>query len=35
MKTRIILLVTPWLILTGMVLGAYLPIYRGENFCCR
>lgn len=32
MKTRIILLVTPWLILTGMVLGAYLPIYRGDKY---
>lgn len=32
MKTRIILLVVPWLILTGMVVGAYLPIYRGDKY---
>ena len=32
MKTRLILIITPWLILTGMIVGAYLPIYRGDKY---
>ncbi len=32
MKTRIVMIAVPWLILSGMILGAYLPIYRGEKY---
>lgn len=32
MKTRLIMVLVPWLILTGMIVGAYLPIYRGEKY---
>ena len=33
MKTKLLLLIAvPWLIITGMIVGAYLPIYRGHKY---
>jgi len=30
--SRLVLVVVPWVILIGMVVGAYLPIYRGDRY---
>ncbi len=32
MWSRITLAVVPWLILAGMVIGAYLPVFRGQKY---